>query len=234
MTVLGLDGCKKGWVVAVAESGRLIDMFIAKDVGQAIDVAGRRWDIDAVVIDMPIGLADTIPRVADEQARQRLGERRSSVFDVPIRKALEAGSTAEANRISKEITGRGVGSMSYALRDKVFEIDEFVRSASVTVREGHPEVSFAGLAGRPLSYYKKTLPGALERRALLESVGLLPAVDAEIALKRQAAFDDINDAAIMAWTALRVTAGEAESLPETPGVFSMDGRAPSGSRSRRR
>lgn len=220
MTVLGLDGCKKGWVVAVAEPGRLVEMFIAKDAGRAVDTAARRWDIDAVVIDMPIGLADTVPRVADERARQRLGERRSSVFDVPIRRALEASSNAEANRISKEINGRGVGSMSYALRDKILEIDEFVRSASVTVREGHPEVSFAALAGRPLRYYKKTLPGALERRALLESAGLLPDVDAEIALKRQASFDDINDAAIMAWTALRVTSGEAESVPETPEVFS--------------
>jgi len=220
MTVLGLDGCKKGWVVAVAEPVRLVEMFIAKDAGQAVDTAARHWDIDAVVIDMPIGLADTVPRVADEHARQRLGERRSSVFDVPIRRALEARSNAEANRISKEINGRGVGSMSYALREKILEIDEFVRSASVTVREGHPEVSFAALAGRPLRYYKKTLPGALERRALLESAGLLPDVDAEIALKRQASFDDINDAAIMAWTALRVTSGEAESVPETPEVFS--------------
>lgn len=195
-------------------------MFIAKDAGQAVDTAARHWDIDAVVIDMPIGLADTVPRVADEHARQRLGERRSSVFDVPIRRALEARSNAEANRISKEINGRGVGSMSYALREKILEIDEFVRSASVTVREGHPEVSFAALAGRPLRYNKKTLPGALERRALLESAGLLPDVDAEIVLKRQASFDDINNAAIMAWTALRVTSGEAESVPETPEVFS--------------
>lgn len=219
MTVLGLDGCKSGWVVVVADDSGYVDIFVARDISHAANVGLHTYAATTMVVDMPIGLADSRPRRADAGARDRIGARRSSVFDVPIRAALEARTREEANSISRDINGTGVGSMSYALRDKILEVDEFARSATLTLREGHPEVSFAELAGRHLQFYKKTLPGALERRELLMSVNLAPPMESEITL-RKVGFDDIHDAAVMAWTALRVERGDARSVPSEPETFS--------------
>jgi predicted RNase H-like nuclease len=219
MTVLGPDGCKGGWVAVAADGDGFVDVFVARDVTEAEAIGLERWGIDTIVIDMPIGLADRRPRRADALARDVLGKRRASVFNVPIRCAVEADSRVEADRLSRAADCGGVGSMSYALCEKIREVDAYLEHRKVVVREGHPEVSFLGMAGKPMDFYKKTLLGALERRAHLDKYVLAPPMEAEISLSK-AAFDDIHDAAAMAWTALRVARGEEASLPEEPEVFS--------------
>lgn len=83
------------------------------------------------------------------------------------------------------------------------------------VVEGHPEVSFATLAGRHLRHPKRTWAGVAERRDLLAGAGILPAGDLGEAGER-AGVDDIVDTAILSWTAARYAAGVARSYPDPP------------------
>ena len=85
--------------------------------------------------------------------------------------------------------------------------------------EAHPELSFAALAGAPLASRKSTWAGAAERRSLLERAGIVLPGDLGRA-GAQAAVDDVLDAAAVAWTARRVAAGSARSLPDPPERFS--------------
>jgi predicted RNase H-like nuclease len=170
-------------------------------------------DASAIGVDMPIGYPATDRRPADVAARAFLGRRASSVFFTPTRAVLTAVDYAAANALSKRTTTRGISAQSFALRTKILEI-ESIAAADARLYEVHPEVSFAALAGGPLSAGKKSWTGQMERRALLIQAGIvipdaLPAVG-------RAAPDDVLDAAVAAWSAARIARGEAQSLPDPP------------------
>ena len=171
-----------------------------------------------VAIDIPIGLPDRAPRQADLGARELLGPRRASVFETPVRAALEAPDHAEAVEINRAATGRGSSRQAYGLRHRVLEVDQWLRAEVAgdrpAVYEVHPEVSFARMAGRPLDDGKRTWAGAERRRMLLAREGLFVADLG--AAGRLAAVDDVLDAAACAWTAARIVAGDAVSLPDPP------------------
>jgi predicted RNase H-like nuclease len=89
------------------------------------------------------------------------------------------------------------------------------------VVEIHPEVSFRALAGEHLRWSKKSWNGLLLRRRLLAEADIvLPDVIAEV---QGAVADDVVDAAVVAWSARRIAAGTASSLPDPP--EDSDGRA---------
>ncbi len=127
---------------------------------------------------------------------------------------LEAQDYQSANRIAKERFGKGISRQSYALRKKILEVDALARSDG-RIREVHPEVSFAALAGRPLEYAKRAWSGFQERKRLLASAGLeLPEV-----LEGEAGgipTDDVLDAAVAPWSARRILDGDESSLPDPP------------------
>ena len=86
------------------------------------------------------------------------------------------------------------------------------------VREVHPEVCFYYLASqRPMSHAKKKREGREQRLELLRPA-FGTAVDAALADRRRlgCAADDIVDAFVGLWTARRVWAGEAVTIPATP------------------
>ena len=82
--------------------------------------------------------------------------------------------------------------------------------------EVHPEVSFALMQGRPIAQRKKTAEGRQVRLAAMQ--GWLPA---DVAIPRS---DDAVDALACAWTAMRITTGQARTLPETPPSLDDHGR----------
>src|SRR5688572_22454404 len=93
--VLGVDGCPGGWVGAEVHDGRITwhtGSFAAMlAVGACV-----------VAVDIPIGLPiGSERRRADVEARAELGAQRSSVFFVPPRVVLDAGSQPEATRLSR-------------------------------------------------------------------------------------------------------------------------------------
>jgi predicted RNase H-like nuclease len=142
MTVAGVDGCRAGWVVATEAEGTLA----VEVVGQFSAVLERvaAGALDAVAVDIPIGLPAAGSRRCDTEARRLIGPRRSSVFPAPARGLLGARSWAEAAGISRQ---------TYGILAKVAEVDAAVSPAAQDrVVEAHPEVSFTHLAGRPLHH----------------------------------------------------------------------------------
>jgi len=215
--ILGVDACRAGWVGVVLDGGG-VAVHLAATIAELVAPLG---ELAAIGIDIPIGLPDTGRRQADVLAYGRLGRRRSSLFLTPTRPALLAGSHAAAVAANRERTGDGVSAQAYGLRSKILEVDAWVRYVPGRVVEVHPELSFATLAGAPLPDGKRTWAGAQHRRRLLAGAGILLADDVGRA-GRHAGVDDVLDAGAAAWSAHRVAAGTAMSLPDPP-VTHADG-----------
>lgn len=208
---------------------------IVIDVVDSIESAWRGLRSPRVVlVDIPIGLCDG-PRACDVEARVLLGAARSRVFPAPCRAAAEAASYPEANRISKQITGKGLSKQAWNITAKIREVDAFVRStpdARDVVRECHPEVCFTGLLGRPILASKKTDEGLEERMNALAAVfapvlgrgtAVMRAVDEAMTRwrRRDLARDDIVDA--MAALACAIApAKQLRTLPQDPPRDSFD------------
>lgn len=168
MKLVGVDGCRAGWVVAsseVADAGTpsLSDLSFSVERsfrGLLDSLQGQRA---LVAVDIPIGLPSGAPldggrRRADAEARTFLGPRRApSVFSAPCRATLAAKSYREACDLEVQARGavKGLSQQAYHIIPKIREIDTVVRPADqepidgsvrVWIREVHPEVTFARLA----------------------------------------------------------------------------------------
>ena len=200
MLTLGVDAARGGWIAVALEEGRFVDAALERQFAAFLE---RYPDALVVGVDVPIGL----PRVgerrrADLAARRMVGARRSSVFFTPPRPALDAPTYRGARAIAPSTSAQG-----WALRSAILDVDG-VHDARV--REVHPEVSFAVLAGRPLAFAKRTWNGHRERLSLLATAGIhIP----ELLDAGLVAADDVLDAAVVAWTATRIARGEHLTLP---------------------
>ena len=174
-----------------------------------------------IAIDIPIGLGERGPRACDVEARRRLGPRASSVFPAPVRAALAASTYAEACGRSAAACGRRLSKQTYAILGRIREVDAALRAAPALrerVREAHPELCFAEWnGGRPMAHAKRTAAGLAERRRLVDAAfdGGFDAVRGRFP-RALVADDDILDAFATLWTAGRVAAGVAHTVPAVP------------------
>lgn len=206
--VVGVDGCRDGWVAVFLRAGRFAGAMRADSV---LKIAAANPEVAVIAVDIPIGIPDAGAREADGAARAFLRGGGSSVFTTPSRAVLLAGTHAEASALARQTTGRGVTRQSYGLRGRILELDELAGS-DPRIIEVHPEICFRALAGERLRHGKRTWNGLRERMRLLASAGIeLPDRLGEAGT---AAADDVLDAAASAWTAVRFARGEARSLPE--------------------
>jgi predicted RNase H-like nuclease len=203
MQTLGVDAARGGWIAVALEDGRFADAALERRFPGILE----RFPHAAVVgVDIPIGLPEPgARRRADVEARRVVGARRSSVFFTPSRAALEALTYREARAIAPSTSAQG-----WALRTAILDV---ARVDDPRVREVHPEVSFATLAGEPLAFGKRSWNGQRERVHLLAGAGneLPDRLDAGLV-----AADDVLDAAVAAWTATRIARGEHMALPGDP------------------
>lgn len=221
MTVLGADGCPGGaWVVAQVGGGAAdvagpACLWLATDTAELLDRA-RFLGVQAVALDVPIGLPDHGRRDCDLAARSLLGAgRASSVFAAPTRRVLAARTYLEGRSLQPSLSAQ-----TFALMPRIRQVDEELRRRGPTIHsrvvECHPEVVFQRLVGHPLPG-KKTAAGALQRiAALTDALGALPRLGPV-----EAGLDDALDALACAWTALRWAGGTAEVLggaPDSAGV----------------
>ncbi|WP_299931957.1 DUF429 domain-containing protein [uncultured Nocardioides sp.] len=218
--VLGVDACPAGWVGVVLDPSLRASVFVAADITGLIELVREQHDVPVVAVDIPIGLPDRGGRLADAEARRALVGKASSVFSTPVRSAVEAATYAEAREANLAATGgrTSVSAQAYALREKVLQVDAWVRGRPGTrVIEVHPEVSFARMAGAPVLARKKDADGVRARREALAAHGIVAP-----AWFRGAGFgeDDLLDACAVAWTAVRHSLGVSESFPDVPEVFS--------------
>jgi predicted RNase H-like nuclease len=252
--LIGVDGCRAGWVIAASDETLAAPSFdIKPSFKDLLDaLAGIRA---LIVVDIPIGLPTGAPtdsgtRRVDGVARAFLGGRRgSSVFSAPCRPTLAAGSYRAAceAEVRARGGGKGLSQQAYRIIPKIREVDEVVEArhqwpvtdeAGVWVREAHPEVIFAMLAGggerghglvhskrRCASCRGMACPGEDDRLALLRPY--FPDFDAHSAHqqllraypRRPGASgavvgrDDAIDAVACLVTAHRILEGRALMLP---------------------
>jgi predicted RNase H-like nuclease len=188
---------------------------VSSTLVEAVTWASTTGLLAVVAVDMPIGPPDTSRRRADVLAGAQLGARGSSVFMTPVREALDEVTHTLASAVNRERAGEGISTQAFNLRPKLKEVEKLAFARAYRIVEVHPEVSFARIAGRPLTASKKTVEGRRTRRDLLATVGI--AVDPRLA---GAAVDDVLEAALAAWSGRRVATGDAESLPDPLEAFS--------------
>ena len=207
--IAGIDGCEDGWMVAIEASRGTIDILVVDRIEDIL-----RDDPDLLVIDIPIGLLNRTPRAADRAARQLLKGRSSCVFNAPIRPILDAATYAEANRMSRELDGKGCSAQGFALVPKVREVDALVRTKpAVVIAEGHPEVSFALMNnGVALSDSKHSPAGVLLRTGML-STALGGEITSIVNRYPRNSRVDVLDSLALLWTARRLKAAKAQRFP---------------------
>lgn len=200
--------------------GSAVEFSAWATLGDLWAEAGARGLL-VVAVDMPAGLPSAEKREADLEARRLLGARRSSLFWTPPLCVLDSTEHAEANRRSRDETGRGLSAQAFNLMPKIRELrrtlvpEDFAPSALPRAVEVHPESSFVRLAGEPMAESKRVHAGQQQRLAAL--AGAFPniarvAVSAPPAGPPRPGLDDLLDAAAAAWTARRIVAGTAECL----------------------
>lgn len=203
--VVGVDGCKGGWVSVALEDGAFLEATVHADFSS---LRARYRDALVIGVDMPIGLTASGPREADLGARKVLGRRASSVFLVPPRAVVEEEDYVAALALASR-RGKGISKQMFNLFPKMRELDAYKGEA--WLYEVHPEVSFQHASGIALLPPKKTWAGVTARRAALLAHGIV--VPDDIGAAGSVPVDDVLDAAIVAWTARRIAAGNARSLP---------------------
>ncbi|MEQ8802167.1 DUF429 domain-containing protein [Haliea sp.] len=221
----GVDGCKGGWFHVCLANGELSGA-VAPHINA---IVAETTVADVVCIDIPIGLLDSGPdsRLCDTQARRLLGPRAASVFNAPIRGVLDQPSYAQANLLSRELSGKGLSKQTWNICARIHEVDSVLQTdakARKILREAHPELCFFGLAGgRPMQHNKKTGGGFAERLALLErhlpSAGDFVAATLARYPRSRVARDDIVDA-----TACALTASMGERWRSVPASAEHDTR----------
>jgi len=249
---VGVDGCRAGWVCAVAAANGLSVRVVA-DFDAVWDLA-RECDADRVLVDIPIGLPDAARRACDREARERLGSRAATVFFAPVRAALGADTHEAASAANRERTGFGLSIQAWHLVPKIREVDGVLRQtprARQRVFESHPELAFAAFAGEPLSEPKSTPEGRARRLDVLrrasagsevvgdgddrsEDATDQPEFDAERAyretldrtLRRDVARDDVLDALVLAAAARRPLATLPSDSPTDAVGLEMAIRVP--------
>ena len=209
--VIGVDGCERGWVFVRLENGEFTPAVVYEHFAAGVGASG---DATVIAVDIPIGYPahPAQQRAADPAARAMVGPLRSSVFPTPHPGVLAAPDWPAANALSRELTGRGLSKQSYALIPKILEVG-LIAGQDERVYEVHPEVSFRAPAGHALAS-KKQWNGHAGRRALLAAAGIV--IPDALGDAGTAAADDILDAAVAAWSASRIAAGVAVSLPAPP------------------
>ena len=215
----GVDGCRAGWVVALAQCDtatltiRGIQLCPRFD-----DVLALQPSPDIIAVDIPIGLLDE-PRPGgrdcDRQARRLLGRRASSVFSPPCRRILQATHY-------DHVRGHGMSRQAFGILPKIREVDRLMTPArQKLVYEAHPELAFLSLTGNPLQRNKKTVAGRAERLQALSKMPAKPSRNVRPALKQalrtfkrsQVAPDDVLDACVLVYTAYRIAQDQASRVP---------------------
>ena len=221
----GVDGCRKGWVVAACSFGRanklkLDDLCTVERFDRLVEkLAG----LNLICVDIPIGLNKAGGRECDRLARKILGApRASSVFESPVRAVLTAGDYGSANSINRAMSNKGLSRQSFNILARIREVDELITpTLQKRIREIHPEISFWAINNqRPMRFWKKTVEGQRQRHRLLKRVFERLDNPEGLAQKLSIGIDDVLDSLVAAWTAGQVLKGKFYTLPAKPNLDS--------------
>jgi predicted RNase H-like nuclease len=221
MFVVGVDGCRGGWLAVRLSRDGTSECRIFPDMA-SLWSAHRRAAL--ILVDIPIGLPEAAnDRTCDKAAREVLGHRRASVFPVPCRAAVYAPDYDAAIKINERLTGKRIFRATWNLIPRMRQVDEMVQAdprARGIIREAHPELLFWGLnKKRPMTFYKKDAAGEAERLEVLQRI--YPGAKSHfLEFKKtlppkSAAPDDLLDALAAAVTGL-LGGTRLQTLPPSP------------------
>lgn len=230
MWVAGVDGCRAGWITVLmrvddSNSHRIMTAPTLAAIADAPEQPA------VIAVDMPIGLPEHTQgsgRLPEQLIRPLLGQRQSSVFAIPSRRAVQSEDYGDACTIAAATSEppRKVSRQGFAIFPKIREIDALLRARPDLLPrtyEVHPELAFWALNGRKaLDQPKKVKgtpygPGMAARRELLSRSGLLPQSLIHAPTPRGAAEDDLLDALAGLTVALDIARGGGQPFPDPPG-----------------
>jgi predicted RNase H-like nuclease len=112
--VIGVDGCKSGWIAAEYVVDR--SQLIFRTCADFSSVLVSAFEAASIAVDIPIGLTESFqPRRCDQLARRLVGPRSSSIFPAPDRRLLRFSTYFEASTFSRELSGKGLTRQSFAI-----------------------------------------------------------------------------------------------------------------------
>lgn len=218
--IVGVDGTKGGWLAACIEA----DSVSIKLYSAIHELCAEYADADSILIDIPIGLPESDTDIRpDNVLRKNLKGKSSSVFNTPCRQAVYAADYEDANTINKNIMGKGLSKQSFAICEKIKEVDMFLQRNPAwknRLAESHPEYGFAILnAGIPVLESKKNRVGVSARISLLRHhiAGLddfLTKASGDAVVKNR--LDDILDALCLAVIGKLGLVNGFRTLPDLP------------------
>src|SRR5271156_4377261 len=99
--IVGVNGCKCGWVAAKYDPDNRKPTFAAHADFSSLLLSYP--EAASIAVDIPIGLTESFqPRSCDPLARRLIGPRSSSVFPAPDRRLLKCAIYWEASALSRE------------------------------------------------------------------------------------------------------------------------------------
>src|SRR5436305_30887 len=120
--VVGVDGCKFGWIAAEYLLDRRQLSFTAHAHFSSLLASYSK--AASIAVDIPIGLTESFqPRRCDQLARRLVGLRSSSVFPAPDRRLLRFLTYPEASTFSRELSAKGLTRQSFAIFGKIAQAD---------------------------------------------------------------------------------------------------------------
>lgn len=221
---VGVDGCRGGWVAVIRATGSHPE---ARVFGGFAELLAAFPQDSIIAVDMPIGLPDRVERGGrgpEQAVRPLLGQRQSSVFSIPSRASVYAGTYREACTLALETSDppRMVSRQAFQLFGKIREIDALITPQMQTrLREVHPELAFWRLNGEEAMALPKKIKGRINPDGMAERRELLVRrkVPAEFLVARPphgASRDDYQDACACSLIAERIGSGEAKPFPRDP------------------
>lgn len=235
--IAGADGCKAGWIAVLRDGAETVARVFAH-FEQLVDALP---DDAVIAVDMPIGLPERIGRGGrgpESLIRPLLGQRQSSVFQIPSRAAVYAergpfenatelrDAHARASIVARQTSepAKSVSIQAFCLFPKIREIDRLLidrPELRARVIEAHPELAFWRLNGERAMSLPKKIKGKVnpagmeERKTLLESQ-CIPRDLLDGLPPRGVSEDDLLDAAAMLLIAARHAQGLAIPFPDPP------------------
>lgn len=217
---VGVDWASGSWVVVEATT----ETTNVSTESSLLNVWHEYGDrASEILVDIPVHLEGQGDRECDQEAKDFLGSRGSTVFWTPNSEAVTAGDYEEAVASNT----RGLGSHSWGLIPRIQEVNALldeVEAAHEKVYESHPEVCFKAYHSDDLPSKKSDSGFEARKECLIKNGGesFQPVID--LVDERQAnsqwhhriqsgRVDDVLDAAVLALTA-RESAGSYSTLPK--------------------
>lgn len=215
--IAGVDGCKGGWLVAMADEWPRPNQIGIVFCENFLAVLTATTDCMVVAVDVPIGLPPTgeWPRACDVIARDELGTDWQRVFLAPPREAMSSVDdyTAFSDHHFR-LTGCRPTTQAWGFAKKsIRDVDQALSSLPSPqdrIVESHPELAWKTLAGEVLPS-KHTAQGLLKR--LHELTPQVPSLMdlGNAPASEKCKLDDLLDALVL----LSVAAHVQEAGPTT-------------------